>query len=402
MQPAVRRDTTPVSAQRVLLTGGRAPVALDLARLFRAAGHTVFMAESREPNLSQSCRAIERHFRVPMPNRDVEAYGRALGAIAREQAIDLLIPTCEEIFHVSRARAHLPASCRLPVEPIETLRPIHNKWTFNQEAERLGLPVPKTMLARSPDEAVAAARALGACVLKPAYSRFAVNVVFADGSPGDEQRIAKLPIDAVHPWLVQRRIRGPEYCSYGFAVAGKLKAHCVYDHAFTAGVGAGVSFQAVEQPAIERWVRDFVKARGFTGQLALDFIVGPDGRPYALECNPRATSGVHLFEPGDGLEVAFVDPDAIGEPVKPPEGRLAMVSAIALCVYGLPTVNSLARAKEWWRTVRTARDAVGDPINHRPLVRQLQSMASLWKDARKNGTTILEASTADIEWNGEV
>ena len=128
MQPAVRRDTTPVSAQRILLTGGRAPVALDLARLFRAAGHTVFMAESREPTLSQSCRAIERHFRVPMPNRDVEAYGRALGAIAREQAIDLLIPTCEEIFHVSRARAHLPASCRLPVEPIETLRPIHNKW----------------------------------------------------------------------------------------------------------------------------------------------------------------------------------------------------------------------------------------------------------------------------------
>jgi len=401
MQPALRLEPSPAARQRILLTGGRAPVALDLARLFRAAGHTVFMAESREPILSQSCRAIERHFTVPAPNRDVDAYGRALGAIARDHAIDLVLPTCEELFHVSRARAHLPASCRLPVEPIETLRPIHDKWAFNQGAERLGLPVPKTLLARTPAQAIDAVRTLGSCVLKPAYSRFAVNVVFADGGRRDRARIAKLPIDATRPWLVQERVRGPEYCSYGFAVNGELKVHCVYDHAFTAGAGAGVSFEAIDHPAIERWIRDFVRAHRFTGQLAFDFIVAADGRPYALECNPRSTSGLHLFQVGDGLEVAFTDPDAVTGTIKPPAGRLAMISAVAMCVYGLPSVTSLARAREWMRIVRNARDAIGDPINERPLVRQLQALFSLWKDARRDGTTILEASTADIEWNGE-
>jgi glutathione synthase/RimK-type ligase-like ATP-grasp enzyme len=399
--PLLRPDALPAPQLRILLTGGRAPVALDLARLFRGAGHTVFMAESRDPILSHASRAIERHFQVPPPNRDVDAYGRALGAIARDHSIDLLIPTCEELFHVSRARDHLPASCRVPVEPIDRLGALHNKWTFNQDARGIGLPVPDTRLVHTAAEAIAAARAYGACVIKPAYSRFAVSVLFADGGRRDAARIAKLPFDGARPWLVQRRVVGTEYCSWSFAVNGVVKAHCVYDHAFTAGAGAGICFQAIEQPAIERWVHDFVRARSFTGQIAFDFIIASDGQPYALECNPRSTSGIHLFQQDDGLDVAFADPDAVTRPVAPPPGRLAMISAAAMCVYGLPTLTSLSRAREWVRIVRTARDALNDPMNERPLRRQLQAMYSLWKDARRDGTSILEASTADIEWNGE-
>ena len=57
----------------VLLTGGRAPVALHLARLFKGAGFRVLSAESMKCSLLSFSNAVDRCFSLPGPVAEVFA-----------------------------------------------------------------------------------------------------------------------------------------------------------------------------------------------------------------------------------------------------------------------------------------------------------------------------------------
>ena len=106
----------------ILLTGGRAPVALELARVFHAAGHAVFLAESVRFPLAGPSRAVRKNYRVPPPNADPSGFVDALLGIIRRERIDLLAPTCEELFYVARGHAALSAECAVLAMPLERLR----------------------------------------------------------------------------------------------------------------------------------------------------------------------------------------------------------------------------------------------------------------------------------------
>ena len=134
----------------ILLTGGRAPAALELARAFHRAGHTVFMAESLRGHLSQPSNAIKANFVVPAPRQDGDAFIVALKKIIEENKIDLLIPTCEEIFHIAMRRDELP--CTVFAEPINKLDQLHNKWEFISTAVDYGLSIPETTLVKTMDD----------------------------------------------------------------------------------------------------------------------------------------------------------------------------------------------------------------------------------------------------------
>ncbi|MGF9826377.1 carbamoylphosphate synthase large subunit, partial [Brevibacillus agri] len=76
----------------VLLTGGRAPATLELARLLRAAGQRVIVAESAARHLCAHSRYVQRSYRVPPPRTQPEAYIDELCQIMRKERVDLLIP----------------------------------------------------------------------------------------------------------------------------------------------------------------------------------------------------------------------------------------------------------------------------------------------------------------------
>jgi predicted ATP-grasp superfamily ATP-dependent carboligase len=144
------------SVANILLTGGRAPAALELARIFHAAGHQVFLAESVSSSLTANSCSVAASFLVPPPRQQPKDFIRALIKIICQNKIDLLTPTCEEAFHVARGHAELSECCTVFVEPLVRLRPLHNKWMFIQLAAELGLPVPKTSLIERADDLPAA------------------------------------------------------------------------------------------------------------------------------------------------------------------------------------------------------------------------------------------------------
>jgi predicted ATP-grasp superfamily ATP-dependent carboligase len=375
---------------RVALTGGRAPVTLELARLLARAGHTVVVAESARWPLTLGSRAVARSVRVPPPRHDPAGFAAALAALLIEERIDLLVPTCEEIFYVARARDQLAAHSRVLAEPLEKLHALHHKGRFAEQARGYGLAVPETRLLTSPAE-VAALPAPDAWVLKPAYSRFAARTLLPPHRPGALARVQPTP---AAPWVAQRYVRGRALCTYSVAHGGRLAAHAAYPVTFSAGQGAAIYFEALKHAAARAWVETFVAREGFTGQIAFDFIEDAAGQLWALECNPRATSGVHLLAAHPGFAGALW---ASGpEVITPPPGEAARLGA-AMWLYGLRG----ARLSAWWAAMRRSREVIGQWRDPRPALMQFGSLAEFGARSLRLGIDPLAASTEDIEWNGE-
>lgn len=401
---------TPVR-RTVLLTGGRAPCTLELARAFHAAGHRVLVAESARRHLCRVSRAVGRSFAVPPPNGDTAAFLAELEAIVVREGVDVLIPTCEEIFFVAKGLEGLKQHCTVWAAPIGELDGLHNKWRFVQLARGLGLQVPETILVTNREEWLALAEGQWleeSLVLKPVYSRFASKVLFLDKSASADQRrrvlAQALPdVSPEAPWVAQRRIEGRHLATYSIAYHGRLIAHGAYPCRYRLGQGATVYFEPVHHDRSKEWVRQLVQATGFTGQIAFDFIEEDNGGLYALECNLRATSGIHLFNGNAGLVEAFLQPEALlhaGRVVEPGDSPRTMLT-VPMLAAGLSGIRSFPQLGDWLRAVRTGRDAVFQRRDMAPGLEQLRVLLDAWRTARSRGISLTEATTIDLEWNGE-
>ncbi|MDF2724088.1 MAG: hypothetical protein K0Q59_3763, partial [Paenibacillus sp.] len=213
-------------------------------------------------------------------------------------------------------------------------------------------------------------------------------------------------VSAQTPWVAQRHVYGRHLCTYSIACEGDLIAHAAYPCRYRVGQGATVYWQPIEHEAALRWVRKLVQAIRFTGQIAFDFIEEEDGALYALECNPRATSGIHLFgaDGGGALVRAFLHPQSLrrsGAVLMPQQGHSAMLTAPMLAA-GLADIRSLGKLPEWQRAFRSARDVVFSRSDMMPAVEQLRVLWDAWRTSRTRGIPLVHATTIDIEWNGDV
>ena len=136
----------------------------------------------------------------------------------------------------------------------------------------------------------------------------------------------------------------------------------------------------------------------FTGQIAFDFIQTPDGQIYALECNPRATSGVHLLASHPQFVEAFLNPPM--DCITPLDNSSHMLST-AMLIYALPAAFKKNNVRQWMNTFFTSNDVILDFKDPLPFLLQFRSLLAYMKLARQKGISPLEASTFDIEWNGE-
>lgn len=381
-----------LAPQTVVLTGGRAPVALDLARHLARAGHRVVAAESLAFPLTRFSRAVARSVRVPPPRQQPAAFLDAIERLVDEEQAALVVPTCEETFAVSRLLAR-----GVPVftSPPDVLARLHDKGCFAERATALGLPVPETHRVESRDALLPFATA--DWVLKPAFSRFGVGALVPPHRPRDLARVRPTP---ERPFVAQRFVRGRQVCTYSVAHSGRIVAHAAYRTPFLAG-GAGVWFQAVEQPAARAWAERLVAAERFTGQVAFDFIESADGSVVAIECNPRATSGLHLFRDVPGVAEAFLDPSA-GSGQAPAAALVEPSGADALLA--LPMLAAGAAhgfGPAWRRALRSGRDVLFERRDPLPSVGQALTTATFLGRALRHRLPVLAATTHDIEWNGE-
>jgi hypothetical protein len=85
-----------------------------------------------------------------------------------------------------------------------------------------------------------------------------------------------------------------------------------------------------DHPATLNWVQSFVSRTQFSGQIAFDFIESAEGQVWAIECNPRTTSGIHLFADMPGITSAFTDPSV---PLQTPISDSPKLITAAMLLY---------------------------------------------------------------------
>lgn len=370
----------------VLLTLGRLPKALDLARGFAKAGCRVLVAEPYGWTLAGASRHVAREFKVPAPAAGKAAYMSALRDIVVREGVDLVVPVSEETMHVAHLGGMLPEGTRLFTMSPDAVLALHDKASFVHKAAAMGLAVPESEPLGSP-EAEALARS-GPVVVKPVFSCSGNGLnILRGGEP--------LPLaDPARPAVVQRFVEGREHSTCTIAQGGRVVATMVYRGALMSG-SVAVAFERIEVPAINAWIERFVAETGWSGFISFDFIVDAAGAPFAIECNPRATSGVHFWEPED-IARAVLEPGWAGPVRLRPYRTLQQFYA---CL--TETQGAMLRRKGFLPALKslvTTRDVSWDWRDPWPFLSMIgTSWPIIWQAITK-GARFGEVATQDVGW----
>jgi hypothetical protein len=379
-------------SRTIVVTGARAPAALHLARVFHGAGHRVILADTFRYPMSLKTRMKDGYVRLPPPRQSFSDYAAAIAALVAREAPDLVVPTCEEVFYLAAARDRRGIEIPLFAPHFDALAQVHNKADFAEMAVGLGADPPLTLRLERREDLSKLPAPAGNFVFKPAWSRFGSRVLIRPS----EADIAKLRPTADDPWVAQAYLPGEEISSYAVAVDGRVTAFQSYRPTYRVGHGAGVAFAAEDVPAARQFVAGLVSRLRWTGQISFDFRRDEAGELRVIECNPRATSGIHYFGPNDGLAEAFFGEDAVPAP-----STASMTLPLAMLAYGLPYAwrhDGLAR---WYRDFVAMRDISSWPGDRGLLLSQLRALGEIAIKAVREGRGLVETSVRDIEWDGE-
>ncbi len=379
----------------VLITLGRLPKALDLARSFHRLGYRAIIAEPFRWHLSGASSAVAKSYQVTAPAINRHDYLADLLRIIHAESVSLVVPVSEEIIHASFLREHLPAGVHLYAMPSATLLLFHNKQTFINVCKEYALSAPDTF-ALDDERAAALARASD-FIIKPIFSCSGRDVTF-------HSRDEALPAaDSAHPMIVQRWVKGNVFSTFSIATAGRTVTTVLYKGAVMSGTVA-VAFERVTasdaaHAPIRTWVERFISASDFTGFISFDFVVDSAGHAHAIECNPRATSGLHYVHVDD-LAQAVVD-SANGQhserSLRFRDERLLQqfypcLTEVQKSMFGgkhfLRNLGALIRAKDVsvsWR----------DPLPF--LTMPLTAAQIIWLSIQR-GCTFGEVATLDVGW----
>ena len=343
----------------VLLTGTRAPATLDLARRLWREGIRVIGADSVRYPLGRFSKAFASHHRIPPPRQSLSEFIESILTLVEKEQVDLVWPTCEEIFHLASVHENLSQHVRLFSEPLETLEPLHHKLDF---AKFAGSLAPDSW----PAEEAPRDRRL---VWKPNYSRFAART-----------RIDSPP-ESMEGWMAQEFVDGDEFSSWAICVEGEVRTLTFYQCPARAGLGAGCAFVPMWNEKAEGHIREMAGRLHFTGSIAFDWILEKDGPLRVIECNPRLTSGIHLLDESVSLTDLL---DRCG--TIPPPMRAAQLF--------IPTLFSSLRFAGTSPDVISARD------DRLPGLTQSLSYAEFALVALRQRIPLTAATTHDIEFNG--
>ena len=294
----------------VLVSGGKMTKSLQLARSFHLAGHRVIMVESSKYRFTghRYSRAVDRFYTVPKPQSP--QYQDALLAIVRAEGVDVYVPVCSPVasYYDALATSVLSPYCEVMHCDPAMVRTLDDKYEFTLLAASLGLPVPdahRISTAKQVEDFDFAST--GESYILKSIPYDPINRLDLTTLPrATPQQTAAFagskPISRDTPWIMQALVRGQEYCTHSTVRDGRVLAYgCCESSAFQ------INYEMVDKPEIEEWVKRFVGPLKLTGQVSFDFIQEPDGRLYAIECNPRTHSAITMFYNHPDLAAAYLD-----------------------------------------------------------------------------------------------
>ncbi len=354
--------------KNIFVTGGRSFVALELARGFHKSGCSVYVGDSLPRYICQYSNAVTRYVQLPSPAFSFLEFQEKLVECCREFQIDVLIPTCEEVFYVSKAKESLEKlGVFVMTSPLELLEKLHHKYLFTTISPKS----PRSILIQSKDD-LENYPMEKKMVLKPVYSRFGSEVqIGMDFSSFDLQNKA---------WVLQEYVSGTQICTYAYAENGNLKWQICYQNQGKS-TGASTVFDPYQDSVLETQVKQFVKKIRYTGHISFD-VIESQGEYYFIECNPRVTSGIHNLSSNDFYQLFF------GE-VNPLELEKKKLSFATLLYQPQQLLSTL-----------TISDVIFSKGDIKPFFAQSLCLFTLVSLSMREKISLIHSTTYDIEYNG--
>ncbi len=377
-----------------LITGGRSTYTLDLARKLKTAENNLYVADSLSPYLCQSANIFKKTFKIARPSENLALFATDLKALIKSYDIDVLIPTCEEVFYVAAIKDSLPKSCHIFCEALETLMPLHDKYLFANQLSSTAIKAPKThWFDGNTTETYLKAAFPNGYICKNQFSRFGKNFRI-----NPALKTLQLLHTAENRLLIQSYILGQEFCAYALVKSGKLKGFSAYTNVMTAGKGAGGMFESFSDDRLEIFFHEVINQFAINkGQLAFDFIKTAQNEIYVLECNPRCTSGVHFLK-ASTLTAVFGQ-TCIENNRVPSKTQQVVLGSLA---YGLWNIkNTPISFIRYGKRVFAAPDVIFSTRDLKPFLYQFYIVIFYTVKALLKGKSAIALTTEDIEYNGQ-
>lgn len=289
---------------RVLVTDAGRGSAIAFIRSLGRRGAEVIAADEDPRSPGFVSRWTAGCVLYPSPLRAPEEMVQTLLDAASRLAVDVVVPVTDEvILPLAAARRRFEGVARLALPEPEALARAADKVATLELARELGIPVPKTLVVRTGEEAAAAARELAwPIVVKPQVSKRyrggegieAFHVRYAD-TP-DRLRAAVAELEGRCAALLQAYVEGAGVGVELLACDGESLAAFQHRRLHEVPVSGGASAlrESVPlDPLLLEYSTRLMRALRWHGLAMVEFKLGPKG-PALMEVNGRVWGSLPL------------------------------------------------------------------------------------------------------------
>ncbi len=292
---------------KILVTDGDSRAALAITRSLGKRGHTICVAEKRAPSLASCSKYCSESFSYPDPANETSA---CIGTILEESLrrnIDLIIPVTDiTLIPIVMNREHFETKIKLAVSDIASTEIAANKVSTYRLAEKLGVPVPKSICLESATDLghMNLEKLVFPIVIKPCKSRVEADgkwlftsVKYAESMEELSTVISSFP-NAIFPVLLQERISGEGIgvflcCDHGNTIAAF--SHKRLREKPPSG-GVSVLRESTHlNPLAYEYAKKLMAAIAWHGVAMVEFkLDSNDGIPKLMEINGRFWGSLQL------------------------------------------------------------------------------------------------------------
>jgi predicted ATP-grasp superfamily ATP-dependent carboligase len=240
---------------------------------------------------------------------DPVAYLHFLESRLRAQRYDVVLPTHDQAFLLSRFRDRLAALVGLAVPDFEAMERLQSKAAFLEILRELKLPHPVTTMARSRTDVLNLYRF--PCYIKLPYSTAGQGVWLIRGSdelPGVVKRLEQGGSgDGSFEVLIQEPAAGRLGVVQSIFQHGRLiAAHCYEARALGVG-GSACARVSASHPLVVQQIKNLGAHLNWHGALMLDYLYDPATKlPAYTDANPRIGETMNAMLSGVNLAEALV------------------------------------------------------------------------------------------------
>src|SRR5438876_7816136 len=168
---------------RLIVTHTHTRIGFAIVQSLSKAGYSIIAGSRRLPSMCGSISGVIAEFEYPDPFVSPGCFVETLKRVARNHAVDAVLPLHEETFVLSAYRSDLEQLAEVLAPPIEVLMRLHDKALLPELGHASRIATPKTSRVSSHADVMAAAETIGLpLVLKPRFGSGASGLRFITSS----------------------------------------------------------------------------------------------------------------------------------------------------------------------------------------------------------------------------